>query len=95
MRADRLEVGHVLLKRTGQVIIQRVERTHGGVELLVKPVSKRKSAGSNDRILWFWGSEPVEVAPKKVPVAVSMVPGRAISSAKASQVALARRKAKP
>jgi hypothetical protein len=89
--ASDLKAGDTLSMATGPVTVLRVEATHGGCELLVRPVTGRKGQGTGtaERVLWFWPRQTVSALPGER----STPPGATISRREASRATAAKRKA--
>jgi hypothetical protein len=94
MRADELRPGDVIQMATGRVVAQRIEPSHGGLEVLVLPIAQK--AGRKDpepRVLWWYRQSEVRVLSRGHKVDGSPVSGRA-QRIKASQAAAEARKAR-
>jgi hypothetical protein len=91
VRADRLAPGWVLTMATGPVTVLRIEPTHGGQEVLVRPLAtqKGKGTGKGDRVLWFWPQQTVNATHGDA----ATPPRATISRREASRATAAKRKA--
>jgi hypothetical protein len=83
--ASDVRAGDVLRLRTGEVRVDKAYRSHGGAEIVVRPVG-----GSTPRALWFWPSDVILVVARS---SSTGAPGAAIAGRPARGAAGRSRKA--